>query len=352
MHAVSRADAGAARRGAADSMVSTSSPPRGPTASRPRSARPSTRPSAAGAWPSSPPPPRRCSDSRSRSVARRTTASCTAGGESATWQPPGVTCGLGWLNQASPAIGSTGACMARSDGITVLIGYDGSGPAQDAVDQAARLFPGGMALVATVWPSLRGRAGAARMAVPDEVIQQAVRGLDSTAEADATRTAEEGAARARNTGMRASPLAICAGTLRLGEPHRSRRRTRCPGHRDRLASWSLWPALNRARERVQRHRAPLPQAGGRGAPGRCRCQAPANPGVPVSPIRQRRIVTMRLARSRPCAGRRYLFALHALQLPLIDGGCAATMPVSTDAHRRRKLDSSGENKRGEQPCST
>ena len=100
--------------------------------------------------------------------------------------------------------------MARSDGITVLIGYDGSGPAQDAVDQAARLFPGGMALVATVWPSLRGRAGAARMAVPDEVIQQAVRGLDSTAEADATRTAEEGAARARNTGMRASPLAICA----------------------------------------------------------------------------------------------------------------------------------------------
>lgn len=92
----------------------------------------------------------------------------------------------------------------------VLIAYDGSEPAQNAIAHAARLFPGGPALVATVWHSIRPAAGAARAALPDDIIHEAVGKLDATAEAEASRTAEDGAARARSAGMSASPLVICA----------------------------------------------------------------------------------------------------------------------------------------------
>ena len=92
----------------------------------------------------------------------------------------------------------------------VLIAYDGSEPGQNAIAHAARLFPGCPALVATVWRSIRPAAGAARAALPDDIIQEAIARLDATAEADAARTAQEGAGRARSAGMSASPLVICA----------------------------------------------------------------------------------------------------------------------------------------------
>ena len=92
----------------------------------------------------------------------------------------------------------------------VLIAYDGSEPAQNAIAHAARLFPGSPALVATVWRSIRPAAGAARAALPDDIIHEAVARLDATAEADALRTAQDGAGRARSAGMSASPLVICA----------------------------------------------------------------------------------------------------------------------------------------------
>ncbi len=110
-------------------------------------------------------------------------------------------------HQASPL--SPTAAVAGGDG-PVLIAYDGSEPAQHAIAHAARLFPGSPALVATAWRSIRPAAGAARAALPDDIIQEAVARLDATAEADASRTAQEGAGRARSAGMSASPLVIRA----------------------------------------------------------------------------------------------------------------------------------------------
>lgn len=63
--------------------------------------------------------------------------------------------------------------MASSgSGGSVLIASDGSEPAQNAIDHAARLFPGSPALVATVWRSVRPAAGAARAALPDDIIKR------------------------------------------------------------------------------------------------------------------------------------------------------------------------------------
>jgi nucleotide-binding universal stress UspA family protein len=100
--------------------------------------------------------------------------------------------------------------MARDGGSAVLIAYDGSGPARNAVDHAARLFAGGAALVVTAWSSLRQTGGAARVALSDDVIQEAIGKLDASAEAAASRTAEEGAERARHAGMDASSLVVRA----------------------------------------------------------------------------------------------------------------------------------------------
>jgi len=100
--------------------------------------------------------------------------------------------------------------MTISNGGTVLIAYDGSAPAQDAVAQAARLFPDGPALVVTAWHSLAAASGAGRAALPEDIIGLAVERLDATAEADAFRTAQDGADRARSAGLTASPLTIRA----------------------------------------------------------------------------------------------------------------------------------------------
>lgn len=59
--------------------------------------------------------------------------------------------------------------MATGGNRGVLIAYDGSGPAQNAIAHAARLFPGSPALVTTVWRSVRPAAGAARAALPDDI---------------------------------------------------------------------------------------------------------------------------------------------------------------------------------------
>jgi nucleotide-binding universal stress UspA family protein len=92
----------------------------------------------------------------------------------------------------------------------VLIAYDGSEPARAALEQAARLFPGAPAVVATAWRSVRDVAGAARAALPQEVVDRGARSLDEAAEAEAARLAEEGAERAREAGLDASAAAVCA----------------------------------------------------------------------------------------------------------------------------------------------
>lgn len=86
----------------------------------------------------------------------------------------------------------------------VLIAYDGSRSANDAVDAAARLFAGTPAVVVTVWYSARRAAGAARIALTQDIIDEAVRNLDAEAEAEAAEVAREGGERARAAGLVAS----------------------------------------------------------------------------------------------------------------------------------------------------
>src|SRR5687767_2308553 len=89
--------------------------------------------------------------------------------------------------------------------LTVLIAYDGSDPARAATEETGRLFAGAAARVLTVWRSVGRAAGAARMALPDPVITEAVQNLDQAAERSAASTADEGAELARRAGLDASP---------------------------------------------------------------------------------------------------------------------------------------------------
>jgi nucleotide-binding universal stress UspA family protein len=94
--------------------------------------------------------------------------------------------------------------------VTVLIAYDGSSHADAAVDRAASLFPEAQAVVATAWSSARPAASAARIALAEGVIDEAVDNLDHAAEAEARQTAEAGASRAEAAGMRVAAIAVLA----------------------------------------------------------------------------------------------------------------------------------------------
>ena len=60
----------------------------------------------------------------------------------------------------------------------LLIAYDGSEPAARAIDEAARLFPGASAIVATAWETVGEAARAGRIALPDSVITEGVHNID------------------------------------------------------------------------------------------------------------------------------------------------------------------------------
>lgn len=96
----------------------------------------------------------------------------------------------------------------------LLIAYDGSDEARKAIAQAAALLPGRRAAVVTVWSSMSDRADAARIALPDEMVNEAVARLDEAAEAGALRIAEEGAGLARDAGLEATAVAQrCEGVV-------------------------------------------------------------------------------------------------------------------------------------------
>ena len=82
--------------------------------------------------------------------------------------------------------------MATTDTDRVLIAYDGSVSARSAIERAARLFPGRLALVITVWASAREMAGAARAALLEAVLDEAVRSLDTAHEQQALAVGSRG----------------------------------------------------------------------------------------------------------------------------------------------------------------
>jgi nucleotide-binding universal stress UspA family protein len=88
----------------------------------------------------------------------------------------------------------------------VLIAYDGSPPAQEAVRAAAAVLAGRRALLLTVWTSVRQGAAATRLALPDGVVAAGVAALDGEACENALSVAEEGARQARAEGLGADPI--------------------------------------------------------------------------------------------------------------------------------------------------
>jgi nucleotide-binding universal stress UspA family protein len=99
-----------------------------------------------------------------------------------------------------------------SAGPPVLIGYDGSDGARQAIREASQLFGARKALVATAWePALAygGRAMPGGMELqPAPLDVGAAQEIGRALEAHARRTAEEGAELARSAGLEAEPLCI------------------------------------------------------------------------------------------------------------------------------------------------
>lgn len=86
----------------------------------------------------------------------------------------------------------------------VLVGYDGSPGADAAIDSSAILFEGHDVTVLTVWQSARDAAPAALVALPAQVVEDALVELDRASEAAAGEIAERGALRLRGQGVQAS----------------------------------------------------------------------------------------------------------------------------------------------------
>ena len=94
-----------------------------------------------------------------------------------------------------------------SDDRPVLICYDGSADAAEAIEQAAAVTGGGGALVLYVWlpPSVLLLAG--RSVATSHPLAPAIQEFDSTAQEEAERVAAEGAELASKAGFDAEPMA-------------------------------------------------------------------------------------------------------------------------------------------------
>ena len=92
----------------------------------------------------------------------------------------------------------------------ILVAYDGSAISDEAVERAAALFSGRPLKLVTAWRSAASLAGAARAAMPDDVIRAGIEGLDRQASEDAAATARRGAALAVAAGAEAEGEAVLA----------------------------------------------------------------------------------------------------------------------------------------------
>lgn len=95
--------------------------------------------------------------------------------------------------------------MTSSSSEPLIVCYDGSPHAKQAVEYAGRMFPGGFALVLTVWQPTAGLGSLAWSGAIDRMDDFAA--LDRSAADNAGRVAEEGAELARRAGLDAQPLA-------------------------------------------------------------------------------------------------------------------------------------------------
>lgn len=93
----------------------------------------------------------------------------------------------------------------------ILIAFDGSDAAREAVGAAGRLFAGRDAAVVTAWRSLEHAAGLARAGLPEAVADQAIANLDEVARKEAEQLAAEGVSLAQAAGLHAEPVVVEAG---------------------------------------------------------------------------------------------------------------------------------------------
>jgi nucleotide-binding universal stress UspA family protein len=100
----------------------------------------------------------------------------------------------------------------------MLIGYDGSAAADQAVDTAARALAGRPAIVVHAWssPLERSYAGQSLAMVPLPEVGELRRQVEEMLAAQSTELAEQGAARARDAGLEARAMSVeaHAGTWR------------------------------------------------------------------------------------------------------------------------------------------
>ena len=82
-----------------------------------------------------------------------------------------------------------------ADAAPALFAFDGSAAAARAVAAAIELLRPRHAIVASVWQTASALAGAALLAIPDDVARKAIAGLDEASRLQATGQASEGAAR-------------------------------------------------------------------------------------------------------------------------------------------------------------
>jgi nucleotide-binding universal stress UspA family protein len=96
--------------------------------------------------------------------------------------------------------------MAHSAGGPLLVCYDGSDDARYAIETAATLFPGGRALVVSVWQRLAGLDSIAWAGEPEGMVDFGE--LDRAASDHGSRLAERGARIAHEKGLDAEPLPV------------------------------------------------------------------------------------------------------------------------------------------------
>jgi nucleotide-binding universal stress UspA family protein len=93
----------------------------------------------------------------------------------------------------------------------VLFAYDGSAHARAAIERAGAVLQPGPAIVATAWTSFEDAAPAAVLAMPKDMVGEAVGALDAANREAAEACAAEGAELARKAGFDAQPRAVRSG---------------------------------------------------------------------------------------------------------------------------------------------
>jgi nucleotide-binding universal stress UspA family protein len=93
----------------------------------------------------------------------------------------------------------------------VLFAYDGSAHARAAIERAGTVLQTGPAVVATAWTSFEDAAPSALLALPKDMVGEAVGALDEANRETAEELAAEGAELARSAGFDAEQRAVRAG---------------------------------------------------------------------------------------------------------------------------------------------